>query len=637
MHSKWIEKTKKADFRAWAEALSVSPLTARMLRNRGAETIEEAQRFLFGSLEDLSPRSLMKDLSKAAELLLALRTDLSASEGGQAVSGSAGMVGYSSPRVMIASDYDDDGIFAAEILSEGLTAVGIPHVIKTPDRMAEGYGLNLRMIDDAAALGVSLILTCDNGIAAMEEIKYAKSRGLTVVVTDHHEPQYDSLPADAVVDPKQKDCPYPFKELCGAGVAFRLVEEMYEKAGIPKEKAYDLLEYVAIATIADVVPLSGENRILVREGMARLKKTEKPSLLALMDASDIKPDEMDAYRIGFVICPCFNAVSRVTGKPDIAQELLRAKSYEEAMPVAVRMRELNESRKAMTESAVRAAEEMIKEKPPEGPVWLLPIPGVLDTVVGIVAGKIKEEYYHPVFVLTGGETGGNGDNGGNGGTGIWKASGRSIPGYHMQNALMECKDLLLKFGGHAMAAGLSVEDRNLPALRQRLNENCQLTPKDLVPVSEFDARVPLSAVNETIVEEMNLLAPFGTGNASPSFVAPRVLVSSLRVFGKNRNVLKMSLCDAPTGSAPTGSAGSPSAVSFWTDAYQLPSDGILFGTETIETFLSFIRTEFGEEELEKALSGRKNAISMAVLYVPEINEYMGRRSIQLRILDYCRI
>ena len=607
MHSKWVEYTKKEDFRAWAEALSVSPLTARIIKNRGVETLEEARTFLYGKFSDLADPSGMKDMDRAVALILQEKA-----RGG---------------FIVIASDYDDDGIFAGKILLDGLTEIGLPAKILTPHRSAEGYGLNRRIIDEAIALHATLILTCDNGIAARDEIQYAKDRGLTVIVTDHHEPQYESLPADAVVDPKQKDCPYAFKELCGAGVALRLVEALYRAAGVPREKAEDLLEYAAVATVADVVPLLSENRIIVKEGLQRLNRTEKPAFQALLDMCDLTRGEVSAYSLGFVIGPSFNAVSRLLGRTDEAHALLAAKTYEEALPLARRLRELNESRKAMTEEAEKAAEAVVSENRPEGPVWLIRVDAA-DSIIGIVAGKIKEKYYHPVFVITGmeGAASGNPEAGlsedgilktessESASVPMLKGSGRSIPGYHMQQALVSCGDLLTKFGGHAMAAGLTFPAENLAELTRRLNEACGLTEKDLTPVETFEARVKISYVTEALVSELSLLEPFGTGNTQPMFALPEAEVRSIKVLGKNRNVTKLVLSDGE------GTA-----------------EAVLFGADAANEFQEFIRTEFGENALNEALSGFGNRIRLSFLFHAKINEFMGHRTVQFTIDDYCRI
>ncbi|MBR3035788.1 MAG: single-stranded-DNA-specific exonuclease RecJ [Lachnospiraceae bacterium] len=583
MRSKWIEYTKKADFRMWSEELHISVLTARLLRNRNVETLEEAKQYLYGTIDDLQDPALLKDLETAVRLLAGVREKQG--------------------RVCVVSDYDDDGIFAGRILQEGLDTLGIANEVLSPNRNHEGYGINRRIIDDAKAHGCSLILTCDNGIAAYDEIVYAKECGLQVIITDHHEPQYEDLPADAVIDAKQPDCPYPFKELCGAGVAFRLIQALYRKFGIPKEKEEELYEYAAIATIADVVPLQGENRILVKEGLKRLRQTAKPGLKALIDVSGLVPEKLSSYHIGFVIGPCFNAVSRLTGEADLSRELLAARTYEEALPLAQKMRELNEMRKTMTEEGFREALAVIEGAAwKDDPLYVVPLKNTNEAVIGIIAGRLKERFYKPVIVLTPGEE-----------PGVYKGSGRSIEAYHMMEHLTLCRDLLLRFGGHAMAAGLSIASDRIDAFRDALVKNCKLTEKDLTPVTHIDARVPLSFISEQMIRELSVLEPFGTANDKPLFALPHLKVCGVMVLGKNRNVLKLRIADE--------SGRQIEAVDF--------QDG--------PELLQFLQTEFGEEAIEKARVGRENPIDLALAFYPDINEFRGSVTLQLVIQDWCRI
>ena len=589
MKERWIEYMKKADFNAWGEALGISPLTARILKNRGIDSVEEADRFLNGTMKDLSSPYLMKDMEKAVRLIR-----------------EAEQAGY---PAAIVSDFDDDGIFAGEILYEGLSLIGVRALLFTPNRVREGYGINRRIIDELKQKGCRLIITCDNGIAALSEIAYAKSLGLTVIVTDHHEVQYEDEdgvrtwllpPADAILNPKQADCNYPFKKLCGAGVAFRLIQALYEVYEVPKEKEEELYEYAAIATVADVMELQGENRIIVRAGLEKLRNTEKLGLKALMEVCALDSAKVSAYTVGFVIGPCFNAVGRLSDVR-LAFDLLQTADTVTAYELAGEIRSLNESRKKMTEDGTEEAIRIVEESGiKDDRILLVRLHGVHESIVGIIAGRLKEKYYRPVFVFTDSEGG-------------LKGSGRSIPAYHMLDGLLKAREYLTRFGGHAMAAGLSLSEENLPGLREKLNAGCTLTEEELRPVIRIDARVPLSYLSEQLVNEISALEPFGTGNPRPVFARPHFRIHSIRLLGKNRNVLRMSLSD--------GSG--------------VKRDAVLFND--VEGFLGMLRQEFGEEELRKAEQGLPNAIDIAFTYAPEINEFRGEKSLQIVCQSSCRI
>ena len=582
MKERWIEEAKKADFEAWAEALSVTPLTARLIRNRGPKTLQEAREYLYGTMDSLADPLLMKDMEKGASLLA------------EAVK--------KGEKIAIVSDFDDDGIFSGQILYEGIREIGGMAKLFTPERVREGYGINARIIDEAKRDGFSVILTCDNGIAAVKEVDYAKSLGFTVIVTDHHEMQ-ETLPrADAVLDPKRPDCPYPFKSLCGGGVAFRLIQVLYARFGILKEREEALYEYAAIATVADVVELQGENRVLVREGLRRLRNTNKTGLLALMDLCGIDRSRLNAYHIGFILGPCFNAVGRLS-HVSLAFELLETEDTARAYALAEEIRDLNEERKRMTEEGFRKAEELLLTRDLDAEkILFVRLEGVHESVVGIIAGRLKEKYGRPVFVFTdAGE--------------LLKGSGRSVPAYHMLRHLLGSADLMDRFGGHAMAAGLSLRPENLEALRERLNRECEFTTEELLPPLRLDARMPLSAVSERQIEELGLLEPFGTGNPQPLFARPHFRVHQLRILGKDRNVVRMVVSD-----------GSGARM-----------DAILFGGGETADLLRFLRAEFGDEETEKAMRGAENGIDLAFAYRPGVNEYMGRRSLQITVSAYCRI
>ena len=589
MKERWIELAKKEDFDAMAKSLGVSSLTARLMVNRDIRTVEEGKKYLYGTMEDLSSPYAMKDMEKAVALLLKTRE-----EGGS---------------VAIVSDFDDDGIFAGEILFEGLAACGIRARLYTPNRTHEGYGMNVRIVDEAYADGCSLILTCDNGIAAFEASAHAKTLGLKLIVTDHHEVQYEEnesgkkllLPeADAILDPKQPDCAYPCKLLCGAGVAFRLIQALYARLGIPKEKEEELYEYLAIATIADVMELKDENRIFVREGLKKLQHTKKTGLQELIRACGLEEGRIDVYTIGFVIGPCFNAVGRLADV-ELAFRLLQTGDRTEAAKIAEKIRDLNLERQELTEKGLKEAETLMATGAyDEDQVLLLRVHDVPESVVGIIAGKIKEHYYRPTFVFTDAEDG-------------LKGSGRSVEAYHMMEALQKEKALLQRFGGHRMAAGLTVLEKDLEELRRRLNADAGLSEADLTPVVYIDARLPLSMVSEALIQETEALQPFGTGNRRPLYARPHFAVHSLRLIGKNRNVLRMSLSD---GSGVT-------------------LDAVMF--EHVEEVLRLIREEYGEDALRRAEMGAGNDIDLAFTFTPEINEFRGVRKLQIICHSACRI
>ena len=581
MKERWIEFTKKADFEAWGKELGVSPLTARLLRNRDVTTLTEARQYLYGTMEELSDPHLMKDMDKAAALLS------SAVNAGE--------------KIAIVSDFDDDGIFAGEILYEGLRNLGSRPVLYTPERVTEGYGINKRIIDEALSDGCSVILTCDNGIAAVEACAYAKAQGLTVIVTDHHEPQPVLPPADALVDPKQEDCAYPFKGLCGAGVAFRLIQVLYSLYGIPEEKEEELYEYAAIATVADVMELKGENRIIVKAGLSKLRMTEKVGLQALIDVCGLEKALINAYQIGFVIGPCFNAVGRLSNVK-LAFELLQTNDMVTAIELANEIHALNEERKRQTEEGYALAVSEVEHSSLKNDrVMVTYVPGVHESVIGIIAGRLKEKYWRPVIAFAEGQEQ------------LLKGSGRSIPAYHMLKALLPQAELMERFGGHAMAAGLSIKPENLANLRAALNRDCALTDKDMEPVVDIDARLPLSYVTEKMINECALLEPFGTGNPRPLFARPHFKIHQMRIIGKNRNSLRLVVSD--------GSGARMEAMLF----------------NEAEGFLQLMRKTYGDAETDKALRGVDNALDAAFAYQPEVNEFRGEKSLRITIRHYCVI
>lgn len=582
----WVLLRKGADFQHISEKFHISPRVASLIRNRDVIGDDAIEKYLNGTIADLYDGMLMKDMDKAVAVL------------GEKIKENA--------KIRIIGDYDIDGIQSTYILLEGFRMLGADVDSDIPDRMKDGYGLNRNLIDRALEADVDTIVTCDNGIAAAEEIAYAKSMGMTIVVTDHHEVPYTEIgagrryilpEADAVVDPKQEDCTYPFKGLCGAAVAYKLVEALMEAMGKDAEDADYLMENVAIATIGDVMDLVDENRIFVKQGLDMLKRTENLGLKALMGCTGVNVDKLSPYHIGFVIGPCMNASGRLdTAKR--ALELLEAKKVAEADLLAGDLKALNDSRKDMTAQAVEEAFIQVENSElKDADVMVVYLPECHESLAGIVAGRIREKYYRPVFVLTKGAEG-------------LKGSGRSIETWHMYEGLNRVKHLLSKFGGHKMAAGLSMPEENLEQFRKEINEKSGITPEDLNEKIAIDMQLPFECVNEKFIGELAVLEPFGKGNARPVFAERQVQVESARILGKNKNVLKLQV----------------------KDLHGTRMDAMYFGD--VNTFVEYVREKFGDIACECLLRGHGHGIVMAFTYYPDINEYQGVRTPQIVIQNY---
>lgn len=582
----WVLLRKGADFQHISEKFHISPRVASLIRNRDVIGDDAIEKYLNGTIADLYDGMLMKDMDKAVAVL------------GEKIKENA--------KIRIIGDYDIDGIQSTYILLEGFRMLGADVDSDIPDRMKDGYGLNRNLIDRALEADVDTIITCDNGIAAAEEIAYAKSMGMTIVVTDHHEVPYTEIgagrryilpEADAVVDPKQEDCTYPFKGLCGAAVAYKLVEALMEAMGKDAEDADYLMENVAIATIGDVMDLVDENRIFVKQGLDMLKRTENLGLKALMECTGVNVDKLSSYHIGFVIGPCMNASGRLdTAKR--ALELLEAKKVAEADLLAGDLKALNDSRKDMTAQAVEEAFIQVENSElKDADVLVVYLPECHESLAGIVAGRIREKYYRPVFVLTKGAEG-------------LKGSGRSIETWHMYEGLNRVKHLLSKFGGHKMAAGLSMPEENLEQFRKEINEKSGITPEDLNEKIAIDMQLPFECVNEKFIGELAVLEPFGKGNARPVFAERQVQVESARILGKNKNVLKLQV----------------------KDIHGTRMDAMYFGD--VNTFVEYVREKFGDIACECLLRGHGHGIVMAFTYYPDINEYQGVRTPQIVIQNY---
>lgn len=583
---RWVLLRKGADFEAIGKKYQISPRLACLIRNRDVIGEEAVDRYLNGTISDLYDGMLMKDMDKAIDILKEKILE--------------------DKKIRVIGDYDIDGVNATYILLEGLERLGADVDSDIPDRISDGYGLNRHLVERAYEAGVDTLITCDNGIAAADEIAYGKEMGMTVIVTDHHEVPFDEQdgekryripPADAVMDPKQPDCLYPFKGLCGAAVAYKLMEALWESVGKDSADLDDLIENVAIATIGDVMDLEDENRIFVKEGLQMLRRTKNPGLKALIECTGIDKNSLNSYHIGFVLGPCINASGRLdTAKR--ALELLRAGTQKEADILAGDLKALNDSRKDMTEEAVKQAEEQVETTTiSKDKVLVVYLPDCHESLAGIVAGRIRENYYKPVFVLTDTEEG-------------VKGSGRSIDGYHMYEELNKCKELLTKFGGHRLAAGLSLPKENVGKFREMLNKNCTLTEEEMKEKVTIDMEMPFGCVTEGLVKELELLEPFGKGNTKPVFAARDVTLLGARILGKNRNVLKLQV----------------------QDVNGCRIEAMLF--HHADDFLGKLEEQYGKTEVEALLKGRGRQIRISMTYYPDINEYMGKKTPQIVVTHY---
>lgn len=583
---RWVLLRKGADFEAIGKKYQISPRLACLIRNRDVIGEEAVDRYLNGTISDLYDGMLMKDMDKAIDILQEKILE--------------------DKKIRVIGDYDIDGVNATYILLEGLERLGADVDSDIPDRISDGYGLNRHLVERAYEAGVDTLITCDNGIAAADEIAYGKEMGMTVIVTDHHEVPFDEQdgekryripPADAVMDPKQPDCLYPFKGLCGAAVAYKLMEALWESMGKDSADLDDLIENVAIATIGDVMDLEDENRIFVKEGLQMLRRTKNPGLKALIECTGIDKNSLNSYHIGFVLGPCINASGRLdTAKR--ALELLRAGTQKEADILAGDLKALNDSRKDMTEEAVKQAEEQVETTTiSKDKVLVVYLPDFHESLAGIVAGRIRENYYKPVFVLTDAEEG-------------VKGSGRSIDGYHMYEELNKCKELLTKFGGHRLAAGLSLPKENVGKFREMLNKNCTLTEEEMKEKVTIDMEMPFGCVTEGLVKELELLEPFGKGNTKPVFAARDVTLLGARILGKNRNVLKLQV----------------------QDVNGCRIEAMLF--HHADDFLGKLEEQYGKTEVEALLKGRGRQIRISMTYYPDINEYMGKKTPQIVVTHY---
>ena len=576
----WMLQTKKADFKQIGARFRIDPVTARIIRNRGIEGEAAIDRYLNGTLDDLYDPMLLKDMERAVSILC------------EAVD--------TGKKIRIVGDYDIDGVCSTYILLQAFERLGSDVDFEIPDRIKDGYGINESIIEQAHADGVEVILTCDNGISAFHQVELAKKYGMTVVITDHHEVPLDGEkekipPADAVIDPKQADCPYPFPEICGAVVAYKLVQVLYARRGVPQMEWLDLLEFAAIATVGDVMKLQDENRILVREGLKRLHRTANLGMRALILQNQLMPEQITSYHIGFVLGPCVNASGRLeTAK--IALNLFLQKNEIDAGKIAKELVELNAQRKSMTADGVELAKQIVDEGTAGEKVLVIYLPGVHESLAGIIAGRIRESYHKPVFVLTDGEEG-------------VKGSGRSTEAYSMYDEMCKCRECFSKFGGHPMAAGLSLRE-DVAVFRGKINACCELTEDDFIPKIKIDMAMPAAYPTIGLIRELARLEPFGNGNSKPQFADRELALLRASVVGRNQNVLKLSLMTA---------AGEHVSAVYFGD---------------VEAWKQYYSEKYGQTEVDAALRGRANAIRMSVIYYPEINVYQGMESVQLIIRNY---
>lgn len=577
---------KGADFKGIGNKFHIDPVTARIIRNREVIGDEEIHSFLEGTLQELPDVHLMQDLDLLVELL------------DQKINEKA--------KIRIIGDYDIDGVMSSYILYRALTRCGAQVDVAIPNRITDGYGLNRNLITEALECGVDTILTCDNGIAAIEEIAYAKEAGMTVLVTDHHEIPFKDVDgeriymrseADAIVNPHQKTCTFPYKDLCGAGVAWAVIVALYEKNNIEQREVEDLLEFVAFATVGDIMSLTGLNRILVKEGLKRIHHTTNIGMRALVSQCGLLPEQIDTYHFGFVLGPCINAAGRL----DTARRALRlfiSESPEEAAEIAEELVVLNEERKEMTRQGVEEAKQLVEEGGYEkDPVLILYLPDVHESIAGIIAGRIRECYYRPTFILTKAEDG-------------VKGSGRSTEEYSMYEQMCKCSNLLTKFGGHPMAAGLSLPEENVELFRKQMNENCPFRAEEIVQTIHIDVPMPVDYVTNALVEEFSILAPFGKDNPKPVFADRNLKISRMWVIGKNQNVLRMTLVSEQGR----------------------PLSAIYFGD--IEAMRTYLVEQYGTQEVEKAFHGRENNMQISIVYSPKINTYKDSETLQFEIQYY---
>ena len=580
-NEKWLLKNRKADLKEMSQRYGISQLLCKLIVNREITDENILNSYINPTYKYLYQPTDMKDIKTAVKLI---KEKIKCNK-----------------KIRIIGDYDVDGIISVYILYTALNKCGANVDYEIPDRIKDGYGINKNIVKIAYDEGVDTIITCDNGISAIEQIEYAKELGLTVIVTDHHdvpfiedngERIFISSNADAIINPKQTECNYKFKSICGAGVAFKLMEALYEELGMDKDDCYKLIEFVAIATVCDVVDLIDENRIFVKNGLKMLNNTNNIGIKELKKATGLEDKEITAYHLGFVIGPCLNA----SGRLDSAKkglELLLIENEEDAKKLAIEIVELNDARKNMTKEGVDKAIDIIENTDINNDdILVIYIPDIHESLAGIVAGRIKERYNKPTIILTKSEEG-------------VKGSARSIEEYNMFEGLLACKELLDKFGGHPMAAGLSLQEDKIDSLRSSLNKKCELTQDDLTKKIMIDASLPLEYLNLNLIEELNVLEPFGKGNSKPVFGVRDAKITNARILGKDKNVLKLRLLLSNN----------------------ITMDAMIFND--IENFEEKIISKYGKDILEDLYNKSNNSVNMDFTFYPSINEWNGNKSIQI--------
>lgn len=584
--AKWTVCGKRADFKAIGEQFNIDQVVARVIRNRDIEGEDNIRKYLQGDLRDTHDPSSMADIDKGCDIMV---NKLSQGK-----------------SIRIISDYDVDGVMSNYILYDGLVNAGFDVSYEIPDRMLDGYGINERIINDAYKDGIDTVITCDNGIAAFPAIELAKSLNMTVIVTDHHDIPYDFLedgsrsyrlvPADAVIDNKRIDCSYPFKGLCGAGVAYKFIRQLYNKLGISWADENRYIDMLAIATVCDVMELTDENRIYVKHGLRIIERTTNVGLRALLEVNGLIGRSIQSFHLGFVIGPCINATGRLeSAKRGLS--LLLERNSDRAKVIAEELYQLNSTRKDMTNRGVDEAIRLVEEQYQEDEVLVLYMPKLHESLAGIVAGRVREAYYRPVLVVTDSENG------------MVKGSGRSIEGYNMYDGLNCCKELLDKFGGHELAAGFSLKKNNLEELRKRLNDEHGMNEEILTPAVRLDVAMPVSYISEKLVSDLRLLEPFGKGNEKPLFGQTALRIKRAAYVGKEQRFIRLTFMDE--------------------QGYTI--EGMDFNANS---FIESIKIWFGEEECDRMLRGLPNNILLDVAYYPDVNEYGNRRTLQIKPVMY---
>lgn len=588
---KWLVAAKKADFNEWSRAYHIDPVLARIIRNRDVVETADVKKFLHGTLEDCYSPWKMYGMEAGINLI---KQEMD-----------------QGTYIRVIGDYDVDGICSSYILTCGLKKLGAKVDTAIPNRMKDGYGLNEHLITEAYEAGVGCIITCDNGIAAKEPVAQAKTLGMRMIVTDHHEVPFEEvagvrkeiLPeADVIIDPKQEKCDYPFKSICGGVVAYKFIQALCESLCVNETEVLlqELLPFAALATVCDVMELKDENRIIVKEGLRLMQQTQNHGLRALFEVNELEMSKISAYHLGYVIGPCLNA----TGRLDTALralELLQSKTKAEAMMAATELKELNDSRKNLTLQGLEEAEKQIQEQRLyEDKVMVVYLPEVHESLAGIIAGRIREKYHHPVFVLTDGEEG-------------IKGSGRSIDAYHMYDSMVHVREYFSKFGGHKLAAGLSLADNNVEAFRKVLNEKAQLIEDDFIPRIHIDVPMPMEYATFELAKQLNQLEPFGVGNPKPLFAQKDVLFVGARRIGAAGNYAKF-IVELPK------------------ENFEMQEDLMFFGD--VKAFCSFLDNKYGAGSADSLFDGN-GRFRVSVTYQVGINSYRGRESLQFIMQNYC--